>query len=110
MSNPMKPADKPKTASDSLFGMALAQAFMGFAFGAGVEQVWEAGESASAIYADRFDQKRTNGRGVYEGVFELGNKKSLAGTFARMTEATLAEMERATFRPSYKSAAPAYAL
>ncbi len=96
MNHPMKPSTNSNSNSDSFFGMALAQAFMGMAFGAGAEQIWDAGEAVSAIYEDRFvDQKRTNGRGVYE----LGNKNSLVGTFARMTEKSISEIEREFFRP-----------
>lgn len=101
----MKPAALPQSDSDSFFGMALAQAFMGMVFGAGAEQIWDAGETLSTIYEDRTDQIRTNGRGVYT----LGNKKSLVENFTRMTENTVAEIERLAFRPSY-AAQPAFAL
>ncbi len=89
-----------QSSTDSFFGMALAQAFMGMVCGPVADQIWDAGETVSAIYEDRNDQKRTNGRGVYA----LGNKRSLADGFTRMAEATLAEMDRMTFRPSFAPA------
>ncbi len=105
MNHLVKPITIPQSnSSDSFFGMALAQAFTGMVFGSGAEQIWDAGETLSAIHEDRYDQKRTNGRGVYE----LGNKKSLAGDFTRIAEHTVAEIERLAFRPSY--GAPALAL
>ena len=109
MNDPMKPSTKLNSGkSDSFFGLALAQAFMGFAFGPVAEEIWDAGETLSAIHEDRYDQKRTNGRGVNESVFELGMKKSLAGAFARITDLqSMAEQDRATFRPSYGFSAPA---
>jgi hypothetical protein len=104
MNHPDKRAALPQQSStDSFFGMALAQAFTGMVYGACADQIWDAGETLSAIYEDRCDQKRTNGRGVYE----LGNKRSLADCFTRMTEKTTAELERMSFRPSY---APSFAL
>ena len=103
--HPMQRPSTPQSNSDSFFGMALAQAFMGMAFGTGAEQIWDAGETLSSIHEDRYDQKRTSGRGVYE----LGNKRSLAENFTRMTENTIAEIERLAFRPSY-AAAPSFAL
>ena len=106
MNQSVKHLSKPQPSSaDSFFGMALAQAFTGMVFGSGAEQIWDAGETLSAIYEDRCDQKRTNGRGVYA----LGNKKSLAETFARITDETIAEIDRRTFRPSY-GASPSFAL
>lgn len=108
MNHPDKqPSRSSHSGTDSFFGMALAQAFTGMVYGPCADQIWDAGETLSAIYEDRCDQKRTNGRGVCE--FELGVKKSLAETFTRMTEKTMAEMERLTFRPSYQ-AAPAFSL
>lgn len=98
-----------KTGStDSLFGMALAQAFTGLAFGIGVEQLWEAGEMASAVHEDRYAAKaqtRTNDQS-----FELGVRKSLSGVFAGLHQSarqTIAEMDRATFKPSF-AAAPSF--
>ena len=107
MNHNAKRLSNPQPSStDSFFGMALAQAFTGMVFGSGAEQIWDAGETLSAVYEDRYDQKRTNGRDVCE--YALGAKKSLAETFTRMTEKTMAEMDRMTFRPSY--AAPSLAL
>lgn len=86
------------TTTDSLFGMALAQAFTGLAFGIDAEQLWEAGEIASAVRDDRTAataQKRTNGLS-----FELGVKNSLTGVFAGLRQ-SLGEMDRATFRPAF---------
>ena len=74
------------TSTDSLFGMALCQAFTGLAFGTGIEQMWEAAEVTSQVYTDRF---------------KLGQQKSLTGTFERKS---VAETERQTFRPSFKPA------
>ena len=106
MTRTMKQNAQPQqqSSADSFFGMALAQTFMGFAFGPCAEDLWVAGETLSAVYVDRCDQKRADGRGVYE----LGKKKSLADSFARFTENTVAEMERMAFRPSY--AAPSLSL
>ena len=83
MSNTMKPSANPTSNSDSLFGMALAQAFIGVAFGVGAEQIWDAGEAASAAYVDRTVTQRTNGNGN----FTLGVKNSLADGFTRMAQA-----------------------
>lgn len=101
MNHPVKQHTLPQQSSaDSFLGMALAQAFTGMVFGPVAEHICAAGETLSAIYEDRCDQKRTNGRGVYE----LGNKRSLADSFTRMTEKTIAEMDRMTFRPSFAPA------
>jgi hypothetical protein len=108
--DPVKPSSNPSSAkSDSFFGMALAQAFTGFALGPVAEMIWDAGETLSAVYEDRFEQKRTNGRGVYV----LGERNSLGGAFACFTEKTLSEQDRATFtpsmRPSYGFSSPSIA-
>ncbi len=81
-----KQTQQKNTATDSLFGMALCQAFMGMAFGTGVEQAWEVAEVANEVYEDRY---------------RLGQKKSLSNDFARKS---IAETERETFRPSFKPA------
>lgn len=95
--DPVKPSSNISSQkSDSFFGMALAQAFTGFALGPVAEMIWDAGETLSAIYEDRFEQKRTNGRDVYV----LGERNSLAGAFTCTTQKTLAEQDRATFKPS----------
>lgn len=65
------------TSSDSLFGMALTQAFTALVLGPAADLLWEAGEIASTIYEDR-TSKRTNGR-----VYEMGVKRSLSEDFAR---------------------------
>ncbi len=94
--DPVKPSSNILSQkSDSFFGMALAQAFTGFALGPVAELIWDAGETLSAIYEDRFEQKRTNGLGVYV----LGESNSLGGAFTCSTS-TLAEQDRATFKPS----------
>lgn len=82
------------TQTDSLFGMALAQAFVGVVLGPAAHAAWEAGEIASAVRDDR----RTNG----DNGFKLGVKNSLGGIFTRTShpEKTLAERERETFRPA----------
>ncbi len=104
MTQTMKPAaNRPTTQTDSLFGMALTQAFMGFAFGADVDMAFEAGEIASAVYVDR----RTNGN---KGNFQLGVNNSLQGMFTRSAHQTLAEMERETFRPSNLQSRPTSSL
>lgn len=76
MNTQKKPTTK-HTATDSFFGMALAQTFLGIAYGTDVELAWEAGETAAAVCDDR----RTNGNGN----FQLGVKNSLAGTFTRIS-------------------------
>jgi len=65
--------------TDSIFGLVLTQSFMGMAYGAGAEQVWEAGEMASEIYSDRA-KNRTNGH------YQLGVRQSLGGDFARQAQ------------------------
>lgn len=101
MNHPDKRLSTPQPSStDSFFGMALVQAFTGMVYGDCVDQIWDAGETLSATYEDRYDQKRTNGRGVYE----LGKKSNLAECFTRMTENTVAELEHFAFRPSYTPA------
>lgn len=92
--HPVNPLSKPSSSGDSLFGMALAQAFTGLVYGPGVDLCWEAAEIASAVREDRKPANRN------ESPFELGAKKSLGGIFACSTvEQSLAEMERAFFRP-----------
>lgn len=75
----MSNALQKSSSTDSLFGMALAQAFAGAVFGAAVDTTIDCAEAASEIYSDRFEaqQQRTNGK-----QFEMGVKKSLAPTFA----------------------------
>lgn len=86
---------KPSSSGDTLFGMALAQAFMGLVYGPCVDMCWEACEIASAV---REDRKPANDQSA---PFELGAKKSLGGIFARSSvEQSIAEMERAFFRPA----------
>ena len=92
------PANKPVSAGDSLFGMALAQAFMGVVYGPCASMLWEAGETASAVCEDR----RTND----SGNSVMGVKNSLAGAFARTSEQTIAEFERVLFRPFHPACAP----
>lgn len=92
--HPMNPLSKPSSSGDSLFGMALAQAFMGLVYGPGVELAWEAAEIGSAV---REDRKPAN---TNAAPFQLGAAKSLGGIFARSTtEQSPAEMERDFFRP-----------
>jgi hypothetical protein len=79
--------------------MTLAQAFMGMVYGACADMLWEAGEIASAVCEDR----RTNDSGIV-----LGVKNSLAGVFARSSQQTIAEAERAFFRPFQPAYAPAF--
>jgi hypothetical protein len=98
--HPVTPANKPVTAGDSLFGMALAQAFMGVVYGPCASMLWEAGEIASAVCEDRRANDRSNS--------VMGVKKSLAGIFARSSEQTIAEAERAFFRPFQPACAPAF--
>ena|SRR5688572_20090190 len=95
------PAIKPASPTDSAFGMALAQAFMGGVFGIGVDMGWETGEIASAMREDR----RTSGQGNYE----LGVKNSLAGDFSRFSsEQSPAEFEAAYYRRPQPAMAPSY--
>jgi len=103
----MKTSSLPQSKGDSLFGMALAQAFMGMAFGPCAEQVWEAAENVSAVYEDRCSKKKAaNG----PNAFQLGEKKTLGGTFARMAEQTIAEMERVTLQTFLKPEIRAFAI
>lgn len=82
MNSPVKTTVSSPAASstDSFFGMALAQVFMGHVFGEGLNDLWDAGEIASAIHEDRFEAKRTNHR-----VYDLGVRLSLAGDFTRIS-------------------------
>ena len=99
----MTPATKPASTGDSLFGMALAQAFMGLVYGPCANLLWEAGEIASVVCEDR----RTN----VKGSFSLGVKNSLAGIFTRTTESameTIAEIEHALFQPLQPAPALAF--
>ena len=96
----MTPATKPASTGDSLFGMALAQAFMGLVYGPCANLLWEAGEIASVVCEDR----RTN----VKGSFSLGVKNSLAGIFTRTTEQSLAEFERSFFAPLQPAPALAF--
>ena len=74
------------SANDSIFGMALAQAFMGFTFGAGVDTAWEAAEIGSGIYADRHSSSaRKAPQAAGTNGFELGVKNSLAPFFGQQT-------------------------
>ncbi len=72
--------------NDSLFGMALGQVFMASVLGPVADMVWEAAETASAVYTDRFEaraQKADNRTNGHEGGFHLGVKHSLGGSFNR---------------------------
>ncbi|MFA5592564.1 MAG: hypothetical protein WC989_04540 [Micavibrio sp.] len=100
------------TQADSFFGMALAQAFTGIAFGPAADMAWEAAETASTVRDDRMGRKA----GGEPASFVLGAKNSLAGTFASMSAGigagmkSLAELERETFRPAaFSMKAPALA-
>lgn len=74
----MQTLDKQKqpatTATDGLFGMMLASAFMGFAYGAGAETAFKTLETTSDVYDDRRQD------------FKLGQKQSLGGIFTRQTQ------------------------
>ena len=74
-------APQKQTATDSFFGMALAQAFMGFAFGVDVDMAWEACEATSAVYKERVESGAANNNASYN----LGAKKSLGGLFEAST-------------------------
>lgn len=65
-----------QTQTDSLFGMALAQAFMGCAFGLGVDMAWEACEITSAVYEDRVEATSNT-----IPTYHLGCKKALGNSF-----------------------------
>ncbi len=75
----MTTAAKKQTTSpaDSFFGMALSQAFLGVAFGAGVDMAFEACEMASAVYTDKCAAKDAKP----SPVFDMGKEKSLMGFF-----------------------------
>lgn len=53
---------------------------MSMVCGAAIDPVWDAGEIASAVYEDRFDNKRTNGR-----VCETNETSRLADCFTRFS-------------------------
>lgn len=107
MTNLKQHQDKPISNSDSFFGMALAQAFMGFCYGPVFDQAWDAGEMASAYYEDRNAASTQAANG---GKYNLGVRKSLAGDFARSSHAFSTKAQRPfeiTVRPSMS---PAFAI
>lgn len=92
--------------TDSIFGMALAQTFMGFAFGADASAIWEAGEVTSAVREDRM---KTNTRTNAGNGFKLGVKQGLTDVFAGLHQTakqTIAEIEHNTFKPTFGFDAP----
>jgi hypothetical protein len=103
MFSPVKPSPKPQSSSDSFFGMALAQAFTGLAFGPMTETVWEAAEMTSAIYEDRSAGKTT------KSGYELGVRNSLAHAFERTMPAQPLVSQIAPFMIS-RAPAPAYVI
>ncbi|PZO87989.1 MAG: hypothetical protein DI626_02805 [Micavibrio aeruginosavorus] len=106
--NNIQKKQKPVSASDSFFGMALAQAFMGVAFGPCADAMWEAGEIADAVYEDRKVKKTANG-----GQYQLGVKNCLAEAFTRTTAPAAPSVamnaERPLWTPVLKPFAPAMA-
>ncbi len=94
--NDDKKQTKPASTTDSLFGMALAQAFLGAAFGPGVYMAWEAAENCSAIYEDR---KKAAPKSPLPQKFDLGVKNSLSGPFFRSIK-----NEEPFFMPSFMPA------
>jgi len=108
MNNAIQQQPKTTTATDGLFGMILAQSFMGFAYGAEVHEAFENADMIDDIYTDRF-QAKAGPRKPGQPTFELGVKHSLTNVFAGIGR-TVAEAERAVFKPSFPSfAAPALA-
>ena len=86
------------SANDSILGIALCQAFMGFAYGPEVDMAWEATEVASAIYTDRHSSTvepaaRTN------GTIELGVKNSLSPVFGQQTRPAPDTIDLGTLAP-----------
>ena len=66
--------------TDSLFGLALSEAFMGVVWGPGAYIAMEASEAAMEIYDDRRDDKQISRTDM---AFELGAKdRKLTGAFA----------------------------
>ena len=107
MTNLKQHQDRPVSNSDSFFGMALAQAFLGLCYGPVFDQAWDAGEMASAVYEDRNVASTHAANG---GKYNLGVKKSLAGDFARSSYPFEAHPPRPfdiAFRPSMS---PAFAI
>ncbi len=70
MSSPERSSAKSQTSSDSLFGMALARAFTGLAFGSVFDYAWEACEAASAMYEDRFAKPAAKSNGATRSLTE----------------------------------------
>ncbi len=81
----LNPSSISSSNSDSFFGLALAQAFLGFAYGPVADQIWDAGEAASAIYSDRQTFNKADGPN-----YVLGRSHSLATEFARSTRSSFA--------------------
>lgn len=80
-------ATQPKannSATDSIFGMALTQACLGVAFGPEVSDAWEAAETASAFYTDRYSSSVAKADRA-NGAIELGVKNTLGPVFGRQT-------------------------
>ncbi len=77
MNQTMKKTDQPTTNSDSLFGMALAQAFTAVVWGPAADLIWEAAEIASTVRADRMP-KPANDPG-----YKLGKRGTLTADFTR---------------------------
>lgn len=81
MSQTLNSSPNPPSDSDSFFGMALAQAFLGFAYGPVADQIWDAGEISSAVYADR-----KGGNGAMRANHVLGRGGILMDGFARAAD------------------------
>jgi hypothetical protein len=81
--------------TDSLFGMMLAQAFMGCAFGAGVDMAWEAAEIGSAVRMDRCQSPKAKIKG-FDGRPQPNTLRSIFD----LAPQSVAEIERARFTPT----------
>lgn len=77
--------DTRTTATDSLFGMVLAQSFTGMVLGTGAETAWEAAEIGSEVYTERHRPCQVKRDARTNGNFELGVKNSLSPVFCAQT-------------------------
>jgi hypothetical protein len=94
-------APQKQSSTDSFFGMALTQAFMGFAFGVDVDMAWEACEVSSAMRDDR------KAPAVQPAAsFDMGKKKSLGGLFEARANDDVVDLGKPSFGFGYDRKAP----
>lgn len=97
MTNAQQKQQRQNSSGDSLFGMALAQAFTAIVLGPAADLAWEAAEITSAVYEDRMDARRKNDSA------QTHRTAGLMDFFNSVDKKTIAEREQAQYRPSYQS-------